>query len=117
MGVPGEKKFYGKGVSYCASCDGAFFRGKDVVVVGGGDSAITEGIFLTKYAQTVGDIRENSYRQIATAIGEGVTAAIAAEHKLAELKALGKQKKINIFAGKYFYFVGINHDYCLSLKA
>ena len=41
----------------------------------------------------VGDIRKNSYRQIATAIGEGVTAAIAAEHKLAELKALGKLKK------------------------
>ena len=197
LGVPGEEEFYGKGVSYCATCDGAFYRGKNVVVVGGGDSAITEGIFLTKYAQTVqiihrrdefratkiylddaylnpkikvilntiiesvhgkekvdgvvtqnvvtkekkdtpcdgvfifvgsspntgflgnllcvdagchietnihmeteieglyavGDIRKNSYRQIATAIGEGVTAAIAAEHKLAELKASGKTRK------------------------
>ena len=197
IGVPGEEEFYGKGVSYCATCDGAFYRGKKVVVAGGGDSAITEGIFLTKYAQTVqiihrrdefratkiylddafsnpkikvilntviesiygkekvdgvvtqnmvtkektdipcdgvfvfigsspntsflgnllcvdagchietnihmetaieglyavGDIRKNSYRQIATAIGEGVTAAIAAEHKLAELKASGKLKK------------------------
>ena len=196
LGVPGEDEFYGKGVSYCATCDGAFYRGKNVVVVGGGDSAITEGIFLTKYAQTVqiihrrdefratkiylddafsnpkikvilntliesihgkekvdgvviqnvvtkekkdipsdgvfifigsspntgflgnllcvdagchietnihmetvieglyavGDIRKNSYRQIATAIGEGVTAAIAAEHKLAELKASGKTR-------------------------
>ena len=197
LGVPGEEEFYGKGVSYCATCDGAFYRGKNVVVVGGGDSAITEGVFLTKYAKTVqiihrrdefratkiylddaylnpkikvilntiienihgkekvdgvvtqnvvtkekedipcdgvfvfvgsspntgflgsllcvdagchietnihmettieglyavGDIRKNSYRQIATAIGEGVTAAIAAEHKLAELKASGKSKK------------------------
>ncbi|MCF6155001.1 MAG: thioredoxin-disulfide reductase [Candidatus Brocadia sp.] len=197
LDVPGEKEFYGKGVSYCATCDGAFFKDNDVVVVGGGDSAITEGIFLTKYARTVqiihrrdefratkiyldeafsnpkikvtldtviesihgkekvegvvaqnvltkekkeipcqgvfifigsvpntnflgnllcvdagchietnihmetaieglyavGDIRKNSYRQIATAVGEGVTAAIAAEHKLAELKALGKAKK------------------------
>ena len=197
LGVAGEEEFYGKGVSYCATCDGAFYRGKNVVVVGGGDSAITEGTFLTKYAQTVqiihrrdefratkiylddafsnpkikvilntliesihgkekvdgvvtqnvvtkekkdipsegvfifigsspntgflgnllcvdagchietnihmetaidglyavGDIRKNSYRQIATAIGEGVTAAIAAEHKLAELKASGKLKK------------------------
>jgi len=196
LGVPGEDEFYGKGVSYCATCDGAFYRGKNVVVIGGGDSAITEGIFLTKYAQTVqiihrrdefratkiylddafsnpkikvilntliesihgkekvdgvviqnvvtkekkdipsdgvfifigsspntgflgnllcvdagchietnihmetvieglyavGDIRKNSYRQIATAIGEGVTAAIAAEHKLAELKASGKTR-------------------------
>lgn len=200
LGVPGEKELYGKGVSYCATCDGAFFRGKDVVVVGGGDSAITEAIFLTKYANTVniihrrgefratkiyldeamsnpkikvafntiiesihgqdkvdgivaqnvitkdkkempcqgvfvfigsvpntgflgnllcvdvgchiktnihmetsieglyavGDIRKNSYRQIATAIGEGVTAAIAAEHKLSELRALGKEKKIDL---------------------
>lgn len=197
LGVPGENELYGKGVSYCATCDGAFYRGKDVVAVGGGDSAITEGIFLTKYARTVqivhrrdefratkiyledarsnlkikmilntviesiygkekvegvitqniltkekkdvpcegvfifigstpntgflgnllcvdagchietnthmetaieglyavGDIRKNSYRQIATAIGEGVTAAIAAEHKLSELKASGKVKK------------------------
>ena len=53
LGVPGEEEFYGKGVSYCATCDGAFYRGKNVVVVGGGDSAITEGTFLTKYAQTV----------------------------------------------------------------
>ncbi len=197
LGVPGENELYGKGVSYCATCDGAFYRGKDVVAVGGGDSSITEGIFLTKYARTVqivhrrdefratkiyledarsnlkikmilntviesiygkekvegvitqniltkekkdvpcegvfifigstpntgflgnllcvdagchietnthmetaieglyavGDIRKNSYRQIATAIGEGVTAAIAAEHKLSELKASGKVKK------------------------
>lgn len=197
LGVPGEKEFYGRGVSYCATCDGAFFKGKDVVVVGGGDSAITEALFLTKFANTVqiihrrnefratkiyldealtnpkikivfntivesihgqdkvdgivvqnvitkekkemtcqgififigsvpntgflgtllcedvgchietnmhmetsieglyavGDIRKNSYRQIATAVGEGVTAAIAAEHKLSELIALGKVKK------------------------
>jgi thioredoxin reductase (NADPH) len=195
--VSGEMEYYGKGVSYCATCDGAFYKGKDVIVVGGGDSAITEGIFLTKYAKTVqiihrrdqfratkiylddafsnpkihmilntvvesihgngsvekvitrnvltnekkeipcqgvfifigsvpsteflgnllcvdagchietnvhmetaiegiyavGDIRKNSYRQIATAVGEGVTAAIAAEHKLSEWKLLNKIKK------------------------
>lgn len=53
LGVPGEKELTGRGVSYCATCDGWFFKGKKVIVVGGGDSAIEEGLFLTRYADQV----------------------------------------------------------------
>ncbi|HPO08175.1 MAG TPA: thioredoxin-disulfide reductase [bacterium] len=51
--IPGEREFTGRGVSYCATCDAFFFRGKHVMVVGGGDAAVEESLFLTKFAETV----------------------------------------------------------------
>jgi thioredoxin reductase (NADPH) len=53
LGIPGEEKFLGKGVSHCASCDGAFFAGREVCVVGGGDSAVDEAIVLAEHASRV----------------------------------------------------------------
>ena len=191
LGAPGEEELRGKGVSYCATCDGAFFKDQLTMVIGGGDAALKEALFLTRYAREVilvhrrqgfraeriyqdqvkkhpqirlildavvdkingdpkvssatvrnvkteevtdvpcdgvfifvgsspntgflgnlfpdlvgkhiptnmsmettipriyaaGDVREGSYRQIATGVGEGVTAALAAEHAISELQA------------------------------
>lgn len=63
LGVPGEKEFSGRGVSYCATCDGFFFRNKEIAVVGGGDSALQEGLFLTRFASRVNIIhRRDQFR-------------------------------------------------------
>ena len=53
LGIPAEGQFAGRGVSYCATCDGPFFRGEDIIVVGGGDTAIEEATFLTKFGKSV----------------------------------------------------------------
>lgn len=53
LGIPGEEELTGRGVSYCAVCDGAFFKDKELVVIGGGDSAVEEGVYLTRFAKKV----------------------------------------------------------------
>jgi thioredoxin reductase (NADPH) len=67
LGVPGEEEFVGRGVSYCATCDGFFFRNKEIMVVGGGDSAFQEGLFLTKFGSRVRIVhRRDEFRADAT---------------------------------------------------
>ncbi|MCL2493400.1 MAG: FAD-dependent oxidoreductase [Clostridiales bacterium] len=69
LGVPGEKEFLGAGVSYCAVCDGPFFRGKDIYVAGGGDSAVEEAVFLTKFARKVTIVhRRDAFRAAKTLV-------------------------------------------------
>lgn len=66
--VPGEQEYSGKGVSYCAVCDGAFFKGKHLIVVGGGDSAVEEGMYLTQFADQVSVlVRRDQLRATAVA--------------------------------------------------
>jgi thioredoxin reductase (NADPH) len=67
LGVNGEQEYIGRGVSYCATCDGFFFRGKEIIVVGGGDSALQEGLFLTKFGKRVRIVhRRDEFRAGAT---------------------------------------------------
>jgi thioredoxin reductase (NADPH) len=67
LDVPGEQEFIGRGVSYCATCDGFFFRNKEIMVVGGGDSAFQEGLFLTKFGSRVRIVhRRDEFRADAT---------------------------------------------------
>jgi thioredoxin reductase (NADPH) len=63
LGVPGEEEYYGKGVSYCATCDGPFFNDKHIVVIGGGDTAVQESVFLAKFGSKVTIVhRRDSFR-------------------------------------------------------
>ncbi|MDO8671718.1 MAG: thioredoxin-disulfide reductase [Dehalococcoidia bacterium] len=70
LGVPGEELYRGRGVSYCATCDGAFFRDKVVAVIGGGDSAVEEGDFLTRFASKVVIIHRRNALRAAKVIQE-----------------------------------------------
>lgn len=63
LGVPGEDRFKGKGISYCATCDGDFFTGKEIIVVGGGNSALEEAVSLTKYASRVTVVHQFNHFQ------------------------------------------------------
>jgi thioredoxin reductase (NADPH) len=63
LNVPGEKKFKGRGISYCATCDGDFFQDKEIIVVGGGNSALEEAVALTKYASKVTIVHEFDHFQ------------------------------------------------------
>ena len=79
LGVPGEEELAGRGVSYCAICDGAFFKEKEVAVVGGGDSALEEGVFLTRYASKVHIIhRRDEFR------AQGIAVAAAKDNPKVE---------------------------------
>lgn len=70
LGVPGESKFKGRGISYCATCDGAYFEGKDIHVIGGGNSAVEESLFLTQFARSVTVVHQFDHFQAEAATVE-----------------------------------------------
>ncbi|HDD61713.1 MAG TPA: thioredoxin-disulfide reductase [Chloroflexi bacterium] len=121
LGVPGETEFTGRGVSYCATCDGHFFKEKDLIVVGGGDSALKEGIFLTRFAKSVtivhrrDELRAGSYlankaknnpkidfiwdTNVTEIIGEGTVNAVRLKNKKTGEEVVHDTDGIFIFIG------------------
>lgn len=70
LGIPGEQEFLGRGISYCATCDGPFFKEKEIAVIGGGDSAIEEGLYLTRFGKSVRIIHRRGQLRAAKIIQE-----------------------------------------------
>jgi len=121
LGVPGEDEFRGRGVSYCATCDGAFYKDKNVMVVGGGNSAIEEAIFLTRYARKISVVHRRDKLRADKIIAEkamsdpkmyffwnSVLEKISGEQKVTgvTLKDLKSNKKLNIPVDGIFVYVG-----------
>ena len=123
LDIPGEKTFTGRGVSYCATCDGAFFQDKDVAVIGGGDSALEEALFLTRFAGKVyivhrrDEFRGVKYLQdkvfadekievIFDSIPKEVKGETLVEGLLIENKKTGEEK--NLECNGVFVYIGVD---------
>ncbi len=123
LDVPGEREFTGKGVSFCATCDGWFFKDKDIHIVGGGDSALEEALFLTRFARSVtiihrrdalraGAILENRARNnpkvkfLWNAVVKEILGSEKIEELLVEDTVTGEQKRISTEG----VFVSIGHN-------
>ena len=123
VGVPGEENFAGRGVSYCATCDGPFYRDKEVFVIGGGDTAIQEAIFLTHFAEKVTVIHRRDRLRATKILQEkafahgkiqfiwdSVVEEIAGKQYVEgiKIKNLKTGESMNLPADGVFVFVGIN---------
>ena len=94
LGIPGEKELTGRGVSYCATCDGPLFRGKEVIVVGGGDTALEDGLFLAKFAKKVTIVHRRDRFRAARILQERASANKNVEFCMNSiaLEVMGKNK-------------------------
>ncbi|ADY13722.1 thioredoxin-disulfide reductase [Sphaerochaeta globosa] len=96
LGVEGEEKYNGKGVSYCGTCDGPFFKGKRILVVGGGDTALTDGIFLSKLSDHITIVhRKDRFRaqdNLVEQIKRNKNIELVMQHTITEIK--GDEKKV-----------------------
>lgn len=121
LDVPGEERLRGKGVSYCATCDGALYKDKDIVVIGGGNSAVEEALFLTRFGKTVTLIhRRDRLRAVKVLqerafankkisfVWDSVVTEISGDNKVKAVKVENTKtgKKDNISCDGVFIFVG-----------
>lgn len=121
LGVPGEDKFRGRGVSYCATCDGPFYKEKNVMVVGGGNSAIEEALFLTRYAKKISIVHRRDELRADKILAEQVLSnpkiytfwhsaveEIKGKEKVEEitLKDLVSGKKLKVSVDGIFIYIG-----------
>lgn len=120
IGVPGEAEFYARGVHYCATCDGAFYRDKKLVVVGGGNSAVQEALFLTKFASSIemlvrsklraSDvlIKElNQNKKIKVHLQTTTDEIVGKDNKVVKVIGTKNGKKIEFETDGVFIFVGL----------
>lgn len=123
IGVPGEAEYYGRGVHYCATCDGAFYREKKLVVVGGGNSAIQEAIFLTRYAVHIDLVVRSTIRasevlqhdlqeyidsgKITVHLGTTTDEIVATDGKVTSVKVTKQGESTEIPTDGVFVFVGL----------
>lgn len=120
IGVPGEEEYYARGVHYCATCDGAFYRDKKLVVVGGGNSAVQEALFLTKFAShidllvrstikasdvLIAELEKND--KITVHIGTKTDEIVGKDNKIEKVIGTKDGKKIEFACDGVFVFVGL----------
>jgi thioredoxin reductase (NADPH) len=123
LGIPGEKRLSGHGVSWCATCDGFFFRGANIAVIGGGDSAMEEATFLTRFAEKVYVIHRRDSLRASKAMQERAfkdpkieflwnteTLEVLGEEKVTGLKIKNSQTNVDEVLAVTGVFVAIGHD-------
>jgi thioredoxin reductase (NADPH) len=124
IGVPGEAEYFGRGVHYCATCDGAFYKDKKLVVVGGGNSALQETIFLTRFTTHIDLLVRSSIKasdvlqkelqahvdagQVTVHLNTVTDEIVAEDNKVTKVKATKDGQPIEINTDGVFVFVGLN---------